>query len=128
MLIHLSFNGISQYSNSWSLGRLCHGTEYQWVSSCSSLFFTLTSLAPPLNCSPLEEDFPCSQFHPRLLRPQVRPYALCCGVWTVGGHFSPTAALPRLLCAYIHTVLQSNIPDPPEHCWWGSPPQKALGI
>lgn len=28
MLIHLSFNGISQYSNSWSLGRLCHGTEY----------------------------------------------------------------------------------------------------
>lgn len=28
MLIHLSFSGISQYGSSWSLGRLCHGTEY----------------------------------------------------------------------------------------------------
>lgn len=28
MLNHLSFSGISQYSSSWSLGRLCHGTEY----------------------------------------------------------------------------------------------------
>lgn len=28
VLIHLSFSGISQYSSSWSLGRLCHGTEY----------------------------------------------------------------------------------------------------
>lgn len=28
MLIHRSFSGISQYSSSWSLGRLCHSTEY----------------------------------------------------------------------------------------------------